>query len=192
MLIIQEKPSNNGCLRVMKIRNVQETKMVDNYYLGDKIQPVIECRTAIGKYYIGYFPNIELRNNAYTKIINSTTITVVLDYNTYFTNPLDLDLSTILKKYNLSTSLLWALRRTGKPEETWHTLDAMRALDTDTFNAIKAGIPTPIKELNLANLWSKTFMIKTNILLQGITKKQFFQHLIIKNNEKFNIHSIIT
>lgn len=184
MTIIQELPSNNGMLRVRKCHNVIDVTLLDNYMLGGILQNVIVCKTKYENSIIGYFPSDYYRELVFNYIVNNDKSIVKLDLCSYFCRELleDSDIEKILKKESLFSNLQWATQFIENVDES----DAFHFLDKALIKAIKLGIPSPINNANLANLWAKTLKVKYTFLKQGITKRQFFNHLITKNYHLFN------
>lgn len=184
MTIIQELPSNNGMLRVRKCHNVIDVSLRDNYMLGGILQNVIVCKTKYQDSIIGYFPSNYYRELAFKYIVNNDKSIVKLDLCSYFCRELleDSEVEKFLHKETLFTNLQWALQFI----ENHNECDAFHFLDKTLLTAIKLGVPTPVNNANLANLWAKTLKVKYTYLKLGITKRQFFNHLITKNYHLFN------
>ena len=193
MNIIQEHPSVNGRLRRTVLKDVKSVHPVDNIYLGEKMHKyAIKCTLEAGEYTIGFFVSCWSRDEAIRQVLQNKS--VLLEYNKYFDRSFVNDAqarSIILKQgHELFISLRIAVEQISKDVNVLQKLDAFTLAPKTIINNIRLAISMPINNIELAGIWAKTLRSPKDVPKWGMGKKQYWQNLILLNNEQFNkVHS---
>lgn len=188
--IIQEHPSRDGNVRHNVIANVTDLGKADNQVIRNakKPQAVIWCTIpGMSKYPIAFFPCSQRRDAAYEYIRGSTSKTVLLEWNTFFSLP-EIDPKTLRVKilnsgYTLPKTLLHSISRI---ETTLGGTDAFSSLPRGYIGALKLGAGFRVINPNIRLVWAKTLSLPRRLVDLQVSRSQVFGELINLNNETFN------
>lgn len=190
MRIIVEICSPTGYLRSMDI-NCITIFPKDNVRIKDSPeQDVLMCKSEGGRYQtIGFFGSTRQRDGALEFIKSRSSDSVVLDYNDWFTHESYDDENAIkvmknnLGNFTMHKHMKYQIAlKIREPEPT----DAFKDLGILFLSAIKEDKPYFIEEVDkYSRLWAKCIYVPGVVTRLGVSPRQYFKYLIIKNNEKF-------
>jgi hypothetical protein len=199
MTVFFERVSTDGEIKVSTFTGIISVHKKDNYPILDYgPQDVIICKfKSRNELSIAFFGSIKQRDAAYEVLMDKTTMTniKVLDFTTYFDYaPYEDEYASQLMKESFGSFTL--AKHFNKQFDLKPDLilsSAIKTLGPRFVSAITDNKPFLIeRSKEYATLWSKTIWIPSLVTNKGISRRQFFEYLINKNNEKFNSsnHSI--
>lgn len=140
---------------------------------------------------IGYFGSVSQRNAAIELLKKRSSDIVILGYNEYFCYEAFDDIDAIglmrreFKNFNLQKHMSLQFER--KLTEEPFSLDAFKDLGVLFIEAMKESRCFYIGDVDKYScLWAKCLWTPNLVITRGISPRQYYKYLIIKNNEKFN------
>lgn len=192
MKIIVETGSHNGFLKIIEIDCKQFYKK-DGIRIGEGYkQDVIFCKQkGNASKVIGYFGSTKQRDAALNFLKKSAGNITILDFNEYFCfEAFDDEYAMVMlhqyfTNFNLQKHIVLQLER-NKIVEPAHETDAFKDLPF-FVDAMKDNRPYYIEDIDkYSSLWAKCIWTPSIVKTRGISYRQYFKYLILKNNEKFS------